>query len=335
MMKGQGVELSLYYGTSLEGKLFGWSANMDIPNFLGIPFGKKWVWKSCYYVPEFSNTKLSKDSDGNYFASMDISGNCGSTDIGFSLQNKESYQDKIDGYCVYDYNGPSASAYSTFYSKPSKEPVIVYPLVKFGDLEMIAEPSAELANHSCPDGNHPHAIDLGLPSGTKWSCCNVGASSPEGYGGYYAWGETSEKSVYDWDTYAYYNSSTGEFVHIGSDISGTQYDVARVRMGAPWRMPTHEQQMELVENCERQWTQQNGVYGVLVTGPNGGQVFLPAAGYRWNDYLYYVGSYGYYWSSSLGPGYDYYAYYLYFYSGYWYWDYDYRGDGRSVRPVCP
>lgn len=145
MMKGHGVELSLYYGTSLEGKLFGWSANKDIPNFLGIPFGKKWVWKSCYYVPEFKNTNLRKDSDGNYFASMDILGNCGPTDIGFSLQNKESYHDRIDGYCVYDYNGPSASAYSTFYSKPSSGPVIVYPLVKFGDLEMIASPSTDIS----------------------------------------------------------------------------------------------------------------------------------------------------------------------------------------------
>ena len=54
---------------------------------------------------------------------------------------------------------------------------------------------------SCPDANHPHAIDLGLPSGTKWACCNVGASAPEQYGGYYAWGETHEKSVYNWDTY--------------------------------------------------------------------------------------------------------------------------------------
>ena len=102
--------------------------------------------------------------------------------------------------------------------------------------------------HGCPDGHHPHAIDLGLPSGTKWACCNVGASTPEGYGGYYAWGETSEKSYYYSSTYSYYNSNTG-YVNIGSDIAGTSYDVAHVHMGGSWRMPTHDQQMELMDYC--------------------------------------------------------------------------------------
>ena len=58
---------------------------------------------------------------------------------------------------------------------------------------------------SCPDDNHPHAIDLGLPSGTKWACCNVGATTPEENGGYYAWGETEEKELYDISTYIYGN----------------------------------------------------------------------------------------------------------------------------------
>lgn len=181
----------------------------------------------------------------------------------------------------------------------------------------------------CPDDNHPHAIDLGLPSGTKWCCCNVGASSPEEYGGYYAWGETSEKSVYNWTTYAY-SDANGYCVYIGSDISGTQYDVAHVRMGAPWCMPTFEQQEELRNYCERTWTQQNGVNGLLVTGPNGGRVFLPAAGYRWDKSLYLAGSVGNYWSSSLYQDNDRNAYNLYFSSGY-----GYRYNGLSVRPVCP
>jgi len=214
-----------------------------------------------------------------------------------------------------------------------------YPLVKIMDKELRAVPSAEFPEISsfltCPDDNHPHAIDLGLPSGTKWSCCNVGASVPEEYGGYYAWGETSETSVYNKDTYSYYNSSTGECVNIGSDISGTQYDVARVRMGAPWRMPMHEQQMELIQNCTRQWTQQNGVNGILVTGSSGGRVFLPAGGYPGNYGLRYAGAYGYYWSGSLTLYNDYDAYSLGFYSGYWDW-YNYNRDGgHSVRAVCP
>lgn len=197
----------------------------------------------------------------------------------------------------------------------------------------------------CPDDNHPHAIDLGLPSGTKWCCCNVGASTPEGYGGYYAWGETSEKDYYSLKTNKYYKDT-------GDESGWTKYctytyhgyngftdgkteldlsdDVARVRMGAPWRMPTIAQQDELRENCTRQWTQLNGVNGILVTGPNGGSVFLPAAGFRWNDGLYDAGSYGDYWSCSLGAGgsYD-----LGFDSDGWCW-YGYgRPYGLSVRAV--
>ncbi len=344
MMKGQGVELSAYYGTSAYAKLFSWSWNKRIPNWLNIPFGKKGVLKSCYYVPEFKNTKLEK-GDNDYFASFDIVGNCGKTDIGFSLQCKDNPTDRVNGYSVYDYNGPSSSAYATFYEKPSKEPYIVYPLVKFGELEMIAEPSAEVALHCCPDSNHPHAIDLGLPSGTKWCCMNVGASSPEQYGGYYAWGETSEKSVYNEVTHSYASGEDRDgdgwydrnrsYQNIGSDIAGTSYDVARVRMGAPWRMPSTDQQRELKDNCTRTWTQQNGVNGILVTGKNGGQLFLPAAGWRYDGDLGDVGSYGCYWLSSLSPYDDDLACILDFVSDYWDWYHSYRSHGHCVRAVCP
>lgn len=187
----------------------------------------------------------------------------------------------------------------------------------------------------CPDDHHPHVIDLGLPSGIKWCCCNVGASTPEGYGGYYAWGETSEKSAYNWDAYAYYNKDTG-YVNIGSDIAGTSYDVATVLMGAPWRMPSAELLLEFVNYCSRQWTMLNGVNGILVTGLNGAQIFLPAAGYQWIDDLEGTGSYGYYWSSSLYPSHDGNAYGLYIGPGDWYWSNKARrGCGRSVRAVYP
>ena len=212
-----------------------------------------------------------------------------------------------------------------------------YPMVKIMGKELRAVPSTDFPKLlTCPDDHHPHAIDLGLPSGTKWCCCNVGASTPEGYGGYYAWGETSEKSVYNMATYAYYNSNTG-WVNIGSDIAGTQYDAATANMGAPWRMPSLTQQQELISNCSSQWMQQNGVNGTLVTGPNGGQIFLPAAGRRWGDYLGYAGSNGNYWSGSLYPSDDSYACYLDFYSvsWRWYYYYYYRDSGLSVRAVCP
>lgn len=153
--------------------------------------------------------------------------------------------------------------------------------------------------------------------------------------GYYAWGETSEKDYYGLETYAYYNDSTG-IIDIGTDISGTQYDVAHVKMGGLWRMPTVEQIEELVDCCTRQWTQQNGVNGSLVTGPSGGQIFLPAASVLCRDSLGYEGGDGLYWSGSLFPnsrGYG--AYSLCFDSGYWSWYSDRRDLGQSVRAVCP
>lgn len=188
---------------------------------------------------------------------------------------------------------------------------------------------------TCPDDHHPHAIDLGLPSGTKWCCCNVGASKPEEYGCYYAWGETNEKSYYSWENYAHYDSNTG-YINIGSDIAGTDYDAAIVNMGAPWRMPSTAQLQELINNSSSQWQQQNSVDGILVTGPNGGHIFLPAAGIRWRDELYDASKLGYYWSSSLNPNNDDGSYGLYFDSDLcdkYYWGS--RRGGLSVRAVCP
>ena len=135
---------------------------------------------------------------------------------------------------------------------------------------------------SCPDDHHPHAIDLGLPSGTKWCCCNVGADKPEEYGDYFAWGEPFGKSYYSSDNYVHYDSNTGGYTNIGSDIARTDYDAATIIMRPPWRMPTIAQQQELIDNCSHEWTQQNGVSGILVTGPNGGRIFLPAAGFSWD-----------------------------------------------------
>ena len=151
---------------------------------------------------------------------------------------------------------------------------------------------------SCPDNHHPHLIDLGLPSGTKWACCNVDASAPDDYGGYYAWGETEEKICYDWDTYKY-GRGFDDCDYIGDDIAGTEYDVAAVKWGSPWRMPSFEMLQELVDNCTWEWTSQNDVNGYLLTGSNGGTIFLPAAGGCYNYDYVMDGFDGYYWSSTL------------------------------------
>ena len=189
------------------------------------------------------------------------------------------------------------------------------------------------AYHTCPDSNHPHMIDLGLPSGTKWACCNVGASAPEQYGNYYAWGETSPKSVYNWST-CQYGSSWNNVVNIGSDIAGTRYDAATANWGAPWRMPSWTQFRELLNNCSSTWTTQNGVNGRKFVGPNGGIIFLPAAGRRCDSDLDFAGSDGLYWSSTLNESNPGSAHTLVFKSESAYWNYNYyRDGGQSVRPV--
>lgn len=187
----------------------------------------------------------------------------------------------------------------------------------------------------CPDDHHPHVIDLGLPSGTKWCCCNVDAATPEAYGGYYAWGETSEKSDYGWDSYSHFDNNTGDFLDIGSDIAGTQYDVAHVKLGGTWRMPCSGQIEEILNNCTRTWTQQNGVNGILVTGENGGQIFLPIAGYRSNTLLFNSGERGQYWTSTIFQRNSYNVYYLGIDSDNCGQFIGRRLNGLSVRAVCP
>ena len=189
---------------------------------------------------------------------------------------------------------------------------------------------AEKDGGAIPD----EAIDLGLPSGTKWAPWNVGASKPEDYGGYYAWGETEEKDVYDWSTYIHCDGSEENCHDIGSDIAGTQYDVAHVKWGGSWQMPTIDQMKELLDYCESEWTTMNGVNGHRFTGLNGNSIFIPAAGYHFISLLDYEGSGGCFWSSLPSDYNSSEAKVLYFYSGGEGWSSGYpRHYGLSVRPV--
>lgn len=190
------------------------------------------------------------------------------------------------------------------------------------------------AYKECPDDQHPHLIDLGLASGTKWACCNVGANTPEDYGAYFAWGETREKANYSWDTYVHCDGTKNSCRDIGGCISGTRYDVATVKWGAAWQMPTFEQMQELLDNCTSQWVTSGDVTGRLFTGANGGKVFLPAAGYKNGDTLNLEGSYGDYWSGTSYPKSNTNSYMLSFLdiSANWYYS-RLRCNGFSVRPV--
>ena len=224
-----------------------------------------------------------------------------------------------------------------------------------------------------PSTDTKEYVDLGLPSGTLWATCNIGASSPEEYGDYFAWGETSGyndgKTDFSWSTYKWMTSgqSSWQYVtkytfadgqtsgcwydsdgnYVGTTVNGVTYtdkteldledDAAYVNWGAGWRMPSHAQQQELVNSSytSTEWTTMNGVYGRKITSlTNGNSIFLPAAGYRYNGSLNDAGSGGYYWSRSLCSYYSGDAWLLDFLSGVVFTG---NGNGRyygqSVRPV--
>ena len=190
-------------------------------------------------------------------------------------------------------------------------------------------------------------VDLGLPSGLLWRSCNLGATTPEEFGDYYAWGETQTKSIYNWDNYIYgdhdgdnetwtmYKYNTNETYGAVDNLRVLEPadDAATVVLGAGARIPTQQEWQELISNTSGEWTEQNGVNGWKFTAENGNSLFLPAAGRWMNETLYEPNHTGSYWSSSLITDYTYFARYysfqsidsrIYFFS---------RFIGCSIRPV--
>lgn len=141
-------------------------------------------------------------------------------------------------------------------------------------------------------------VDLGLS--VYWCSCNVGAESPEEYGDYFAWGETKPKSSYSKETYSYYNTNTAQFIDIGENICGTEYDAATVNLGNDWRMPSKEEFEELKEKCTLEWTQISGINGYKITGPNGNSIFMPAGGFGDYSYKTSLNSAAYYQTGTQG-----------------------------------
>ncbi len=206
---------------------------------------------------------------------------------------------------------------------------------------MLAVLMSMTASVVCAD-EHEY-VDLGLPSGTLWATCNVGANSPEEYGYYFAWGETETKSNYNWTTYKWCNGSESTLTKYCTDSSyGTvdnkaelelDDDAAYANWGKDWRIPSVEQFEELIdsENSTTIWTISNGVYGLKITSMhNGNSIFLPAAGYL-NDCP--QNTRGDYWSCKLDASTMSHAYRLYFNSSISKTWYGSRAVGMSVRPV--
>ena len=133
----------------------------------------------------------------------------------------------------------------------------------------------------CPDEAHPHKIDLGLPSGTLWWCCNVGANAPEDYGTYFAFGDTRYKDAFEWSNYKYKTDSP--YPQRIYSIEGFENEA----YGHEQFMPNYRQFKELQAYCsDAILTVLNGVNGLLLTGPNGAKLFLPAAGMNMSTFVY-------------------------------------------------
>ena len=267
-------------------------------------------------LPELSEFKII----GSYFVENGFQKNGKKYNYMFKVSVTSTIKDLNDvadwGYAYLDMDGKinnislksfgmsyTDTRYSYFRSEASSK-IIFYTYVRYIGSRTTSYSTAyeydlEYAKMAiCPDNNHPHTIDLGLPSGTKWACCNVGATNPEEYGGYYAWGEIEEKNEYTKKNYAYWDKKySGSYINIGNNISHTQYDVANIRMGNKWCMPSEAQIQELA-SCFSMGYQLNSVKGKLIIGTNGNQLFIPAAGYFSGDKNLNIGIHGFYWSGS-------------------------------------
>lgn len=135
-------------------------------------------------------------------------------------------------------------------------------------------------------------VDLGLS--VMWASMNVGATTPDDYGNYYAWGELNPKDSYDVSNYSYQGT------YLGDDIGATQYDVATATYGDKWRIPSQMECKELIARCTWSWEQygDEGNWGIKITGPNGNSIFLPAGGYVNYNGKMRQGDYGSYWTST-------------------------------------
>ncbi len=206
-----------------------------------------------------------------------------------------------------------------------------------------------------PSGHE--AVDLGLS--VLWASCNVGASFPEDYGDYYAWGETETKNNYAWSTYKWIEKGYSDLGHINKyqilddqqffmwyqdfvfvgdnkQVLDSEDDVAHVKWGGRWRMPTDVEWTELHEQCTWTWSTYNGTDGYKVRSKlNGNFIFLPAAGIRDEEILELSTLAFFFWSSSLSKKYTDMAFGLAAYSSSIIEGNNDRYNGMSVRPVFP
>ena len=305
------------------------------------------------YAPEFSTTQTGLKADvGNYMAltaeeTVDTEKNYGDLNLTFShgtsvlkltLSNDAFKSQEVKDIIVKAGTTVVAAATATFTGDAENGSVTAYFAIQPGTLENVTLHATcngntytnSLANKTVEAGkiylaekNLPYAyVDLGLPSGTKWASFNVGATSAEEAGGYFAWGEIETKEKYGYADYKflqtiylrsftkYCNSEDYGYEGFIDNLTTLESidDAATKNWGNNWRMPTSADMQELLDNCTWTWTTLNEVSGCMITSTVEGytdkSIFIPAAGYKDEDgTLYSNNENGYYWSNSLNADY--------------------------------
>ncbi len=214
-------------------------------------------------------------------------------------------------------------------------------VAKVDSISMVAPEETEDSTTVEDPYNGHRYVDLGLS--VKWATCNVGASKPELYGDYFAWGETQPKGYYDWSNYKWCNGTSDNLTKYCTDsifgivdnktVLEAADDAAHANWGGSWRMPTAEEWSELQHNCTWTLTGLNGVGGYKVTADNGNSIFLPASGYFWGESVSIGYGVAHYWLNSLRDPLN--AYAMSFDGWSIYTPDMNRAFGLTVRPVCP
>lgn len=241
-LRNEKIMTYLESSAKVEASLFKWGVSTpDIPFLTG-----RAPLSEISIVPKFSNTRLSKNSGNTVFAQADVKGVVGSNDLGFALSTDGEFAENDYVYTHNTYRGPNTTLSHIFHNKSPESNYTAFPLIKWMGIEMIAN-----KDESCTDDFHPHNVDLGLPSGIKWCCVNVGASDPTDAGEYY------------------------------KGFSGK--DIATEIMGKGYSTPTLKQFEELCDNTVQIRSTVNGVEGFIFRATNGNSIFLPAVAQLWWD----------------------------------------------------
>lgn len=281
-LKNERIEYNIFGKTNLSASAFADKFEVDYD----LPFTFSKNIETWNIVPEFNEVSFV-ETDFSSVAKSKINGNC-LFPVGYGYSVRDVFNEEIDKYSADGMFRKGSVNHEYSFPRYSKErEYTLYPTVELFGFKMLATPSV---NPYCEDEEHYHAVDLGLSSNILWACYNLGATSPEDYGEYYAYAEKTTKNkysernylffYYDYQfdgQYSYYESIPG----VGADISGSVYDVVAEQWGEGWRMPTHKEMQELVDSCIWTWTTKEGVIGYKVTGPNGNSIFLPASGAKY------------------------------------------------------